>query len=150
IVRRTRLPAPTVSMQNISITSILRNNLGKDLSTVAMPIALNEPLNLLQRLAEELEYSELLDQVANTADPVERLSLMAAFAVSAYASTVHRAGRKPFNPLLGETYETLREDKGFKFVAEKVSHHPAIMACHAESPNYLFFQDSQVKTKFWG
>ncbi|TPX62431.1 hypothetical protein SpCBS45565_g07040 [Spizellomyces sp. 'palustris'] len=150
IVRRTKLPAPTVSMQNVSIMGILRNNVGKDLSTVAMPIALNEPLNLLQKLCEELEYCELLDQAASITDPVDRLALIAAFAVSGYASTIHRAGRKPFNPLLGETYECVREDKGFKFVSEKVSHHPPIMACHAESPNYIFFQDSQVKTKFWG
>ncbi|KAJ3022422.1 Oxysterol-binding protein- protein 3 [Thoreauomyces humboldtii] len=150
LVRRTRLPAPTISMANISIMSLIRNNAGKDLSTVAMPIALNEPLNLLQKLCEELEYCELLDQAAATPDPVDRLAIMAAFAVSAYASTVHRAGRKPFNPLLGETYECTREDKGFNFVAEKVSHHPPVMACHAESPNYQFFQDNQVKTKFWG
>ncbi|KAI9106236.1 Oxysterol-binding protein [Phlyctochytrium arcticum] len=151
ITRRTKLPAPTISMQNISIMGILRNNVGKDLSTVAMPIALNEPLNLLQKLCEELEYCELLDRAASIQDPVDRLAVIAAFAVSAYASTVNRAGRKPFNPLLGETYECVREDKGFKFVSEKVvSHHPPIMACHAESPNYVFYQDSQVKTKFWG
>jgi oxysterol-binding protein-related protein 3/6/7 len=78
------------------------------------------------------------------------LTISSAFAVSAYASTFHRAGRKPFNPLLGETYECIREDKGFKFISEKVSHHPPIMACHAESENYVFYQQSHVKTKFWG
>ncbi|KAJ3046129.1 Oxysterol-binding protein- protein 3 [Rhizophlyctis rosea] len=150
IVRRTKLPAPTVSMQNISLMSILRNNMGKDLSTVAMPIALNEPINLLQKLCEELEYSELLDRAAKTTDTVERLCLVAAFSISAYSSTINRVGRKPFNPLLGETYECLREDKGFKFVSEKVSHHPPVMACYAESPNYVFFQESLVKSKFWG
>lgn len=40
--RRTALPSPTLDMENISIMSILRNNVGKDLSTVTMPIALNE------------------------------------------------------------------------------------------------------------
>ncbi|KAJ3382416.1 hypothetical protein HDU92_004776 [Lobulomyces angularis] len=148
--RRITLPAPTSSMQNVSIMSILRNNVGKDLSTVAMPIVLNEPLNLLQKLCEELEYSELLDQAAESNDPTERLLLISAFAVSGYASTINRAGRKPFNPLLGETFEYIREDKGFKFISEKVSHHPPIMACHAEGKNYSFFQDSFVKPKFWG
>ena len=57
--------------------SILRNNVGKDLSTVAMPIALNEPLNLLQKLAEELEYCELLDTAASSPDPVERMMFIA-------------------------------------------------------------------------
>ena len=46
---------------------------------------------------------------------------MAAFAVSSFALNFHRAGRKPFNPILGETYECVREDKGFKFIAEQVS-----------------------------
>ena len=46
---------------------------------------------------------------------------VAAFAVSGYASFVHRAKYKPFNPILGETYECIREDRGFKYVSEQVS-----------------------------
>lgn len=46
--------------------------------------------------------------------------LVAAFAVSGYSSTYYRAGSKPFNPLLGETYECIREDKGFCFFSEQV------------------------------
>lgn len=38
-----------------------------------MPAALNEPVNLLQRLCEELEYSELLDTASNTPDPYQRM-----------------------------------------------------------------------------
>ena len=45
---------------------------------------------------------------------------VAAFAVSAYVTAFHRPARKPFNPILGETYEWVREDKGFKFMAEQV------------------------------
>ena len=45
---------------------------------------------------------------------------VAAFAVSAYVTAFHRPARKPFNPILGETYEWAREDKGFKFMAEQV------------------------------
>jgi hypothetical protein len=63
-------------MENISVLSILRNNVGKDLSTIAMPIALNEPLNLLQKLAEELEYFELLDAAAHTENPIDRIVLI--------------------------------------------------------------------------
>lgn len=46
--------------------------------------------------------------------------LVAAFAVSGYSSTYYRAGSKPFNPVLGETYECIREDKGFCFFSEQV------------------------------
>uniref|UniRef100_A0A671YC43 Oxysterol-binding protein n=1 Tax=Sparus aurata TaxID=8175 RepID=A0A671YC43_SPAAU len=148
--RRTCLPAPCPDTSNINLWNILRNNIGKDLSKVSMPVELNEPLNTLQRMCEELEYSELLDKAAETEDPFERMVLVAAFAVSGYSSTYYRAGSKPFNPLLGETYECIREDKGFCFFSEQVSHHPPVSACHCESKNFTFWQDVRWKNKFWG
>uniref|UniRef100_A0A670XYH6 Oxysterol-binding protein n=1 Tax=Pseudonaja textilis TaxID=8673 RepID=A0A670XYH6_PSETE len=148
--RRTCLPTPSPDTSNINLWNILRNNIGKDLSKVSMPVELNEPLNTLQHLCEELEYSELLDKAAETDDPYERMVLIAAFATSGYASTYYRAGSKPFNPLLGETYECIREDKGFRFFSEQVSHHPPISACHCESKNFVFWQDIRWKNKFWG
>ncbi|XP_068428210.1 oxysterol-binding protein-related protein 6 isoform X6 [Clinocottus analis] len=148
--RRSCLPAPCPDTSNINLWNILRNNIGKDLSKVSMPVELNEPLNTLQRMCEELEYSELLDKAAETEDPFERMVVVAAFAVSGYSSTYYRAGSKPFNPLLGESYECIREDKGFCFFSEQVSHHPPISACHCESKNFTFWQDVRWKNKFWG
>lgn len=72
-------------------------------------------------MCEELEYSELLDKAAEVDDPYERMVYIAAFAVSSYGSSYFRAGNKPFNPILGETYECIREDKGFRFIAEQVT-----------------------------
>lgn len=148
--RRSCLPSPSPNNSTISLWHILRNNIGKDLSKVAMPVQLNEPLNTLQRLCEELEYSELLDRAASTQDPFERMVYIATFVVSGYASSYYRTGGKPFNPVLGETYECERPDRGFRFLAEQVSHHPPISACHAESKNFFFWQDVRCKNKFWG
>ncbi|RZF32243.1 hypothetical protein LSTR_LSTR011515 [Laodelphax striatellus] len=148
--RRTKLPAPRPNTEGLSLWNLLCKNIGKDLSQVSMPVALNEPLNMLQRLCEELEYSELLDKASELSDPYERMVYVAAFAVSSYGSSYFRAGSKPFNPLLGETYECIREDKGFKFIAEQVSHHPPVSVCFAESKNFEFWQDARIKTKFWG
>ncbi|KAJ8416907.1 hypothetical protein AAFF_G00327850 [Aldrovandia affinis] len=148
--RRTCLPAPSPDTTNINLWNILRNNIGKDLSKVSMPVELNEPLNTLQHMCEELEYTELLDKAADTSDPYERMVLVAAFVVSGYSSTYYRAGSKPFNPLLGETYECVREDKGLCFFSEQVSHHPPISACHCESKKFTFWQDVRWKNKFWG
>jgi hypothetical protein len=62
----------------------------------------------------------LLDEAAALppASP-ERLLRVAAFAVSAYSSTEGRTA-KPFNPLLGETYELAAPERGWRFLAEKV------------------------------
>ncbi|XP_018429158.1 PREDICTED: oxysterol-binding protein-related protein 3 isoform X2 [Nanorana parkeri] len=147
---RTCLPATCPNTSNISLWNILRNNIGKDLSKVSMPVQLNEPLNTLQRLCEELEYTELLDKASLTQDPFERMVYIATFAVSAYAPSFYRAGSKPFNPVLGETYESINELKGYRFIAEQVSHHPPVSACHAESDKFALYQDIRWKNKFWG
>jgi len=78
-----------------------------------------------------------------------RILHVAAFAVSGYASTEGRQC-KPFNPLLGETYEADYPDKGLRFFSEKVSHHPVVVACHCEGRGWRFWGDSNLKGKFWG
>ncbi|KAG7459596.1 hypothetical protein MATL_G00212350 [Megalops atlanticus] len=147
---RTALPATCPDNSHIGLMTILYNNIGKDLSRVSMPAALNEPLCLMQRLCEELEYSELLDTANRTEDPYERMVYIAAFSISGYAWASYRNRYKPFNPVLGETFECIHEDRGFRYVSEQVSHHPPISACHAESENFTFWQDQRWKNKFWG
>nr|XP_057924415.1 oxysterol-binding protein-related protein 7 isoform X2 [Doryrhamphus excisus] len=148
--RRTTLPAPCPDNSHVGLMAILYNNIGKDLARVSMPAALNEPVNLLQRLCEELEYSQLLDTANHTADPFQRMVYIAAFAISGYSTATFRNRYKPFNPVLGETYECVREDRAFRFISEQVCHHPPISACHADSENFSFWQDQRWKNKFWG
>ncbi|KAF2465555.1 uncharacterized protein BDR25DRAFT_306659 [Lindgomyces ingoldianus] len=150
---RRRINVPPSKGQPPSLIAFLRKNVGKDLSTIAMPVTANEPTSLLQRLAEQMEYSELLDS-AVTANPDngERLVHIAAFAISSFsnARVKDRAIRKPFNPMLGETFELVREDKGYRFIAEKVVHRPVRMACQAESQHWTFIQSPTPVQKFWG
>ena len=133
----------------ISLWSVLKSMVGKDMTRMTLPVTFNEPTSLLQRVAEDLEYTELLDQAATFEDSTLRLLYVAAFTVSSYASTVGRIA-KPFNPLLGETYEYSRPDKHYRFFAEQVSHHPPISATMTESPKWDFWGESHVATKFNG
>jgi hypothetical protein len=74
-----------------------------------------------RKLAEEVEYTNLLRLATQAVDPIEKLAHIAAFAVSQYANSKHRTSRKPFNPLQAESYELVREDLGLRFISEKVS-----------------------------
>ncbi|EPY78186.1 hypothetical protein CB1_001112010 [Camelus ferus] len=85
---------------------------GKELSKITMPVIFNEPLSFLQRLTEYMEHTYLIHKASSLADPVERMQCVAAFAVSAVASQWERTG-KPFNPLLGETYELVRHNEAY-------------------------------------
>lgn len=176
------LPHPPVKRRNDivassqnppSLLSFLRKNVGKDLGSISMPVTSNEPLTILQFLAESLEYSSILNQCleslqqANSASPEsqrKRLALISAFALSQLASqrSKTRCLRKPFNPLLGETFELVNETHNYRFIAEKVEHKPeqvfAIFAegfgkLQNESNDGLKWEISytvQPSSKFWG
>ncbi|XP_055964045.1 oxysterol-binding protein-related protein 2 [Sorex fumeus] len=148
---RTSLPAPMFSRSDFSVWSILRKCIGLELSKITMPIAFNEPLSFLQRITEYMEHVYLIRRASCQPQPLERMQSVAAFAVSAVASQWERTG-KPFNPLLGETYELVREDLGFRCISEQVSHHPPVSAFHSEGlgQDFLFHGSIYPKLRFWG
>ncbi|XP_066954246.1 oxysterol-binding protein 1 isoform X17 [Macrobrachium rosenbergii] len=148
--RQRRTIVPEKPNYPINLWSILKNCIGKELSKIPMPVNFNEPLSFLQRLTEDFEYSDILDRAAPVEDSCEQLAMVAAFTVSSYATTSVRT-TKPFNPLLGETYECDRlEDCGWRAISEQVSHHPPIVAQYVEATNWDSWQDFSMSSKFRG
>ncbi|KAL0316335.1 UNVERIFIED_CONTAM: Oxysterol-binding protein-related protein 3A [Sesamum radiatum] len=96
---------------------------------------------------ELMEYSYLLDLADECEDPHMRLVYAAAWFVSLYFA-IQRTW-KPFNPILGETYEMVNHG-GITFIAEQVSHHPPMSAAHAENEHFVYDITSKLKTKFLG
>lgn len=56
--------------------------------------------------------------------------------------------RKPFNPLLGETYEIIQPN--YRYFTEQVTHHPPLSAFYLEGEGYNLTGDTNVKNFFWG
>lgn len=149
VQRRTRVPdKPNYPL---NLWSIMKGCIGKELSKIPMPVNFSEPLSFLQRLTEDFEYTYLLDKAAKCTDPHEQLAWVAAFTVSSYATTAVRTV-KPFNPLLGETYECDRTaDLGWRVINEQVCHHPPIVAQHVEGvQGWVSWQEFSMATKFRG
>jgi hypothetical protein len=185
--RRDRLPPPEEPERSISLWSLIREMVGKDLTRVCLPVYFNEPLSALQKSAEDLEYSAsagscgcvdvssllisrliysctacfrlilssaplpappqaLLDEAAALppASP-ERLLRVAAFAVSAYSSTEGRTA-KPFNPLLGETYELAAPERGWRFLAEKVRVVCIDRCCDCDLLQFIIIYSSSISS----
>lgn len=139
-----------------SLLSFFRKNVGKDLTSIAMPVDMNEPVTILQKYAELVEYCDLINNALQVADQErecgERILRIAAFAVSSLSSVrdKERNVRKPFNPLLGETFELVREDKGIRLISEKVSHRPPVFATFVESKDWTLSYSLSPSQKFWG
>ncbi|TGJ82245.1 hypothetical protein E0Z10_g6524 [Xylaria hypoxylon] len=152
--RRNTIPPATTLPP--SLIAFVRKNVGKDLSTISMPVSANEPTSMLQRVAEQLEYAQLLDQAARQKIPRDRLLFVTAFAISSFSinRAKERAMRKPFNPLLGETYELLRTESevpgGLRLLVEKVTHRPVRLAMQADAENWSLAQSPAPGQKFWG
>ncbi|KAI0522002.1 Oxysterol-binding protein-domain-containing protein [Xylaria bambusicola] len=152
--RRKTIPPATVLPP--SLIAFVRKNVGKDLSTISMPVSANEPTSMLQRVAEQLEYAQLLDQASQQKVPRDRLLFVTAFAISQFSinRVKERAMRKPFNPLLGETFELLRTESetpgGFRLLVEKVTHRPVRLAMQADAENWSLTQSPAPGQKFWG
>ncbi|CAK9800530.1 Oxysterol-binding protein 1 [Anthophora quadrimaculata] len=146
--RRTRVPEKP--NYPLNLWSIMKNCIGKDLSKIPMPVNFSEPLSMLQRLTEDYEYADILDRAAECTDSCEQMAYVAAFTISSYSTTASRTG-KPFNPLLGETYECDRvEDLGWRAISEQVSHHPPMLAQHCEGRKWRCWQEFTMASKFRG
>lgn len=134
-----------------SIMSILRKGIGKDLTNMSMPISCNEPLSFLQKYSESFEFTNLLTDSLSLS-PEERFINVGVFAIS-YLSSYRdkiRCLRKPFNPLLGETFELVRPEFGLRVLCEKVVHKPFKMACHAQTPEFQLTHTLEPVQNFYG
>uniref|UniRef100_A0A7S3D687 Oxysterol-binding protein n=1 Tax=Palpitomonas bilix TaxID=652834 RepID=A0A7S3D687_9EUKA len=154
---RTMLPCGTPPPRKLNIWTLLKDAIGKDITRITLPCSFNEPLSFLQHCCEEtLEYIDLLERAADKEDSMERLLHFTLWAIAGYTSSLDRL-TKPFNPLLGETYEYLGKggadsNKKYRYFAEQVSHHPPTSAFFASSQDgqVEYWGDITLKNKFWG
>jgi hypothetical protein len=104
----------------VPFSRILKNLIGKDITKVSLPVILNEPVSALQRFGEVMcSVSPLFERASHEQDPSKRLALTVTAFLAGFQSMKFRR-RKPFNPMLGETFELVTEN--FRFVAEKIEH----------------------------
>uniref|UniRef100_A0A3Q3E2M0 Oxysterol-binding protein n=1 Tax=Labrus bergylta TaxID=56723 RepID=A0A3Q3E2M0_9LABR len=135
-VRQRRTRIPDKPNYYLNLWSIMKNCIGKELSKIPMPVNFNEPLSMLQRLSEDLEYFELLDKAAKCQSSLEQMCYVAAFTVSSYSTTV--------------TLDRLKEC-GYRSLCEQVSHHPPAAAHHAFSEKgWSLRQEITLASKFRG
>lgn len=62
VKRRKKLPDPVEKEKGVSLWSMIKDNIGKDLTKICLPVYFNEPLSSLQKCFEDLEYTYLLDR----------------------------------------------------------------------------------------
>lgn len=152
ITRQRRKTIMPRAAHSLNLWNLIKNFVGQDLSRIPMPVNFNEPLSMIQRFAEGMEYYSLLDKAATVSDPCEQMLYVLAFSMSPYSTTRMRIN-KPFNPLLGETFEVDRyyEKEGYRLIVEQTSHHPPAASMFVESrKGWNSWNHTTVTSKFRG
>ena len=109
---------------------------GKGIVAVSLPVRIFEKRSTVERICDLwCTGPQYLKKAALEVDPLERLKLVITFVVSGMHQVASQ--RKPFNPILGETYEGVWPD-GSRISVEHVSHHPPISCFIVEHPDGLF------------
>ena len=144
IRRRLKLAYLYDPKTKIPIWSLIKDMLGKDLTRFAVPVYVCEPLSMLQRAMEAWNFRDIVLKAAKETDRFKRLAQIATFMMVQYTATLGR-NKKPFNPLLGETFEY--ELDGIRMLTEQVSHHPPISAFHVEGEDFVAWGHIKLKSK---
>ncbi len=76
---RTTLPFFKDPKVKISIWTIIKDSIGKDLSKMTVPVYFNSPLSLLQTCACPSEQASILDKAATESNPIKRLAYIGCY-----------------------------------------------------------------------
>lgn len=107
---------------------------GRGIVGISLPVRIFEPRSHLERIVDWWTFAPTyLTSAAFEDDPVERLKNIICFAISGLYVSSSQA--KPFNPLLGETYQGVMDD-GTEVYCEHTSHHPPIANFYLVNQHY--------------
>jgi len=118
---------------------------GKSVMNISLPINIFDVRSHIEVFAFQNSYAKIfLEKSGKIKDPMERLKYSTTFAIT----TVHMAVAqlKPFNPILGETFQCKIADT--QFFMEQTSHHPPIFNFYILGENYKIYgyNESEVST----
>ncbi|CAK5066460.1 unnamed protein product [Meloidogyne enterolobii] len=143
-------------------------SIGMDLSKVTLPTFILERRSLLEMYSEFFAHPDDFIGAINLNTPESRfLAVVEYYLNSFYPARKSGVAKKPFNPILGETFRcrwtlpgTVPSEQKTKkgpfpgtgtnqvtFIAEQVSHHPPISAFYAEHPEAGVSFNGYIYTK---
>ncbi|CAD8176128.1 unnamed protein product [Paramecium octaurelia] len=144
---RTCLPYKQDPKEKFNVWPFLKSCIGKDLTRIPFPLIFHQPMSVLQLIVQQFAYFDQIKKASQCEDSCKRMCHIIAFTLSRCSSTLD-GQKKPFNPLLGETFEFLTPD--YSIVCEQVSHHPPVSVMHCEGKDFKFWSQNDASIGFGG
>eukprot|EP00298_Acanthocystis_sp_HF-20_P012484 c19911_g1_i3.p1 GENE.c19911_g1_i3~~c19911_g1_i3.p1 ORF type:complete len:393 (+),score=138.74 c19911_g1_i3:32-1180(+) len=135
--------------QSVFRSLITQLSADMDLTKVALPTFVLEKRSLLESMTDTFAHPQLLDEAVSIDDDLERFLAVLKFYLSAW-HTRPKGVKKPYNPILGETFRasrTISESSKVAFTCEQVSHHPPISALFASNKSKQWWINTSVHTR---
>ncbi|XP_065051326.1 oxysterol-binding protein-related protein 11-like [Rhopilema esculentum] len=161
--------------RNIILSILSQLKLGMDLTRVVLPTFVLEKRSLLEMYADFFSHPDLFTRIPDFETPQDRmLAVLEFYLTSFHVGRKSAVAKKPYNPIIGETFHcsydvpsqnqfansssqspTMSNADGTNrlfYVAEQVSHHPPISAFYAECPDKKITMNTHIwtKSKFYG
>ena len=111
---------------------------GRDLLTITFPVRSSAPISMIEYTSRQNAYGPVfMNRASASADPVERMRLIMTWNIACQHTM--SGFLKPFNPIIGETYQGCLRD-GTLIFAEQTSHHPPVQTWNVQGPGgcYLY------------
>ena len=108
---------------------------GRSIMNISLPINIFDLRSLLEQWVWQNGMSSLILEKTLNLSPIEKLKYSTVFAMSKFY--LLGAPLKPFNPILGETFQAKLNDS--YYYLEQTSHHPPIMNFYAYGKNYKIY-----------
>lgn len=105
---------------------------GQPISGISLPVRVFEPRSQIERMIDSFGFAPIfLRRAALESNKLERLKYVMTSVIAGMYGSAKQL--KPFNPLLGETYQGYFDD-GTRIFCEHTSHHPPITNFLLEGP----------------
>ena len=110
---------------------------GRGVVGISLPVRIFEARSLIDRVTDWWSlFPYYLGKASQTKDPLQRFKLVIAAAIGGIHMGISQW--KPFNPILGETYQGTYSD-GTTIDIEHISHHPPIASFYLKNKNWIVF-----------
>ena len=120
----------------------------KSISSKKFPLIFNEPITTLQKQCESFKNIKILYESFNEEKTEDKLIYILNYIFSELYENSCRI-LKPFNPILGETFEFYDKKNNFRYFSEHVQHKPKdISAFFCESEKIIIFGDTKFESSF--
>lgn len=118
---------------------------GEGVVSISLPVRIFEERSAIERCGDLWTTGpKYLTWAGKTTDPIERFKYVMCFMIGSMYMVCQQ--RKPFNPILGETFQAYWPD-GTKMYFEHISHHPPISYFLVEHVDGLYkFEGSYMYT----